>query len=87
MLYAVSLAAGLAVGVAYGLVGVRSPAPPIVALLGLLGMLAGEQLVPIARRMMLGEAMTLPAILADCRAHMLGHMPSARRPPPPESHT
>jgi XapX domain-containing protein len=40
--YALSLAVGLGVGVAYGLLGVRSPAPPIIALLGLLGMLAGE---------------------------------------------
>lgn len=40
--YLVSLAIGVAVGVAYGLLGVRSPAPPIIALIGLLGMLAGE---------------------------------------------
>ncbi|PRD40462.1 hypothetical protein C5748_26830 [Phyllobacterium phragmitis] len=40
--YLVSLFVGLAIGVIYGLVSVRSPAPPIVALLGLLGMLAGE---------------------------------------------
>jgi XapX domain-containing protein len=42
--YAVSLAVGLAVGAAYGLVHVRSPAPPVVALVGLLGILAGEQI-------------------------------------------
>lgn len=83
MLYFVSAVVGLAVGVAYGLLGVRSPAPPIVALLGLLGMLAGEQLVPIGRRLLMGEAVTLPTILADCRAHMLGHMPGPR-PRPPE---
>ncbi|WP_156410334.1 DUF1427 family protein [Bosea sp. Root381] len=40
--YLISLVVGLGVGVAYGLVSVRSPAPPIIALLGLLGMLAGE---------------------------------------------
>jgi XapX domain-containing protein len=43
--YLVSLGVGLGVGVAYGLLGVRSPAPPIIALLGLLGMLAGEMAV------------------------------------------
>ncbi|MEM9900195.1 MAG: DUF1427 family protein [Pseudomonadota bacterium] len=43
--YVLSLAAGIAVGVLYGLVAVRSPAPPIIALLGLLGMLAGEAAV------------------------------------------
>jgi XapX domain-containing protein len=40
--YLISLLVGLGVGVIYGLVSVRSPAPPIIALLGLLGMLAGE---------------------------------------------
>lgn len=43
--YLISLAAGLGVGVIYGLIAVRSPAPPIIALLGLLGMLAGEAAV------------------------------------------
>ena len=40
--YLISLLVGLGTGVLYGLVSVRSPAPPIIALLGLLGMLAGE---------------------------------------------
>lgn len=40
--YLLSLAAGVAVDSLYGLISVRSPAPPIIALLGLLGMLAGE---------------------------------------------
>jgi XapX domain-containing protein len=44
-LYLVSLLIGVLVGALYGLCGVRSPAPPVVALLGLLGMLAGEQAV------------------------------------------
>lgn len=39
-----SLVVGLGVGVLYGLIRVKSPAPPIVALLGLLGMVLGEQL-------------------------------------------
>ncbi len=49
-----SLAVGLGVGILYGALGVRSPAPPVIALLGLLGMLAGEQVVPIAKRLMAG---------------------------------
>jgi XapX domain-containing protein len=40
--YLVSLVMGLAVGVAYGLVQVRSPPPPLIALIGLLGMVLGE---------------------------------------------
>lgn len=43
--YLLSLVAGLAIGAIYGLIAVRSPAPPIIALLGLLGMLAGEAAV------------------------------------------
>ena len=39
----VSFAVGLFVGIFYGVIRVKSPAPPIVALLGLLGMVLGEQ--------------------------------------------
>ena len=39
----ISFVVGLAVGILYGLIRVKSPAPPIVALLGLLGMVIGEQ--------------------------------------------
>jgi XapX domain-containing protein len=39
----VSFVVGLFVGVAYGLIRVKSPALPIVALIGLLGMVLGEQ--------------------------------------------
>ncbi|MGC1784649.1 MAG: DUF1427 family protein [Acidobacteriaceae bacterium] len=39
-----SFSVGLLVGVFYGLIRVKSPAPPIIALLGLLGMVLGEQL-------------------------------------------
>jgi XapX domain-containing protein len=45
----VSLLMGLAVGVVYGLSGVRSPAPPLIALAGLLGMVLGEQAVGMAK--------------------------------------
>lgn len=45
----ISLVLGFGVGVAYGLLRVRSPAPPLVALVGLLGMLLGEQAVAWGR--------------------------------------
>ena len=38
-----SFIVGLGVGAIYRLIRVKSPAPPIVALLGLLGMVLGEQ--------------------------------------------
>jgi XapX domain-containing protein len=47
--YLVSLFMGLAVGGAYGLVQVRSPAPPMIALVGLFGMVLGQQAVDIAK--------------------------------------
>jgi XapX domain-containing protein len=47
--YLVSLLVGLAVGAAYGLLQVRSPAPPVIALVGLLGMVLGEQAVIAAK--------------------------------------
>jgi len=43
--YAISLTVGLGVGVVYGLLRFQSPAPPLIALIGLLGMLIGEQAV------------------------------------------
>ena len=39
----ISFVVGLFVGVAYGVIRVKSPAPPIIALVGLLGMVLGEQ--------------------------------------------
>jgi XapX domain-containing protein len=39
----ISFVVGLLVGVAYGVIRVKSPAPPIIALVGLLGMVLGEQ--------------------------------------------
>ena len=43
--YIVSLGVGLGIGMIYALIDVRSPAPPLVALVGLLGMVLGEQAV------------------------------------------
>jgi XapX domain-containing protein len=54
-LYLVSLGAGVLVGLLYGLLHVRSPAPPVVALIGLAGMLLGEQVVPFAQHLVAGS--------------------------------
>lgn len=40
----ISFVVGLFVGVVYGVIRVKSPAPPVVALLGLLGMVLGGKL-------------------------------------------
>jgi XapX domain-containing protein len=47
--FVVSLAMGAIVGIVYGLTGVRSPAPPVIALVGLLGMVLGEQAVTLTK--------------------------------------
>ncbi|WP_071789224.1 DUF1427 family protein [Siccibacter turicensis] len=42
--FLISAAAGVLIGMVYALLNVRSPAPPAIALTGLLGILIGEQL-------------------------------------------
>ncbi len=74
-LHIASLAAGLLVGVVYSLLHVRSPAPPVVALVGLLGILIGEQIVPVARNLLKGESLRAAIGLADCSHHVLGQLP------------
>ncbi|MGY2292763.1 DUF1427 family protein [Pseudomonas sp. SDO528_S397] len=49
MSYLISLAIGLLVGVLYGALDFRSPAPPAIALVGLMGMLLGEKLWPMGQ--------------------------------------
>lgn len=73
--YAVALAIGVLVGVIYGVLEVRSPAPPVVALVGLLGILLGEQLVPVAKRLLSSGAATLSELGAGCRHHLFGALP------------
>lgn len=50
-MYLISLVVGLLVGVLYYVLNVRSPAPPLVALCGLLGMVIGEQLIPMIKNL------------------------------------
>ncbi|MET9515742.1 DUF1427 family protein [Streptomyces sp. NPDC002994] len=42
MAYLKALLAGVLVGVLYALIRVKAPAPPVIALLGLLGMFLGQ---------------------------------------------
>lgn len=71
-LYILSLAVGVLVGVIYALLSVRSPAPPVVALLGLLGILIGEQIVPVAKRVLEGKPVTVGWFKAECAPPILG---------------
>lgn len=80
--YLVALGVGLLVGVIYGLVDVRSPAPPVVALIGLLGMLAGEQIVPLAKRLIAGQPITAAWVKTECVPHIFGPLPARPAAPP-----
>src|SRR3954452_12269991 len=73
--YLLSLGAGLLVGVVYSLLNVRSPAPPVVALVGLLGILVGEQIVPVARHMLEGSRLALAWRQSQCTPHIFGLLP------------
>lgn len=73
--YIVSLALGLLVGIIYALFKVRSPAPPVIALVGLFGILLGEQLVPLAKRLLVGQPLSISEVKAECRDHMFGKLP------------
>ncbi|GGI17830.1 MAG: DUF1427 family protein [Oxalicibacterium faecigallinarum] len=75
--YLLSLGAGLLVGILYALIKVRSPAPPAIALLGLLGMLIGEQLVPIAGKVMRGEPLSISWFASECVPRITGVEPVA----------
>ncbi|TSD89319.1 DUF1427 family protein [Mycobacterium sp. KBS0706] len=79
-LYLVSLAVGILVGIIYAVLNVRSPAPPVVALIGLLGMLVGEQLPPILKSLWSQEP-TAVSWLHQVKPHMFGHLPKGSRPP------
>jgi XapX domain-containing protein len=74
--YLISLGAGLLVGVVYSLINVRSPAPPVIALIGLLGMLAGEQIVPLVKRCAGHEPITKAWFKTECVPHIFGELPT-----------
>lgn len=77
--YLLSLAAGALVGVIYALLNVRSPAPPVVALVGLFGILLGEQAVPLAKRLMAREAVTVSWVREQCSEHLFGELPGGKQ--------
>lgn len=83
--YLLSLGAGLLVGVVYSLLNVRSPAPPAIALLGLMGMLLGEQALPVAKRLFAGQEV-LSFLQTECAPRVLGGPPAEEPEPAAEDH-
>lgn len=76
--YVISAGAGLLVGIIYSLINVRSPAPPIVALIGLLGMLVGEQLPPLVKGLW-QRTPVAHSWLHQVKPHMFGHLPKGQQ--------
>ena len=73
--YLVSLGTGILVGVIYGLMNVRSPAPPVVALVGLVGILVGEQVIPVGKQLLAGTSLRIALHRSQCGAHVFGELP------------
>lgn len=78
--YLLSAAVGLLVGVIYALFNVRSPAPPVIALVGLLGILAGEQLPPLVKHLLQRAEPQQGWLQDQVRPHMFGRLPSCNPP-------
>ena len=74
-IFLISFGAGLVVGVVYSLLHVRSPAPPVVALVGLLGILIGEQVIPIGRQIIAGNVLRPTYARALSVTHIFGELP------------
>ncbi|HEY0799663.1 MAG TPA: XapX domain-containing protein [Steroidobacteraceae bacterium] len=77
-IYLVSLGAGILVGVIYGVLNVRSPAPPVVALIGLLGILLGEQIPPLVKHAVRGESSALSWARHQVAPHIFGKLPCGK---------
>jgi XapX domain-containing protein len=76
-IYIISLSVGLLVGLIYGMLHVRSPAPPVIALVGLLGILLGEQIPPLVQRFKT-SAPAHAGWIEQVKPHVFGHLPSGR---------
>ena len=72
--YLISLVVGVVVGILYGVLNVRSPAPPVVALIGLLGILVGEQIPPLVRHLH-NDTPASVSWLQQIKPHVFGRLP------------
>jgi XapX domain-containing protein len=73
--YAAAPSAGILVGILYGCIGVRLPAPPVVALVGLFGILLGEQVVPPTNQWLAaGRIDMIGWVRSECVPHVFGEL-------------
>ncbi len=78
--YLLSLVLGLLVGVIYALFQVRSPAPPVIALVGLLGILIGEQVPALVKQAWTRETAQVSWLDDHVKPHVFGELPQSTRP-------
>jgi XapX domain-containing protein len=78
--YLLSLGAGLLVGIVYSLLNVRSPAPPVLALVVLFGILIGEQTIPAAKHMLDGSHLAAAWRQSHGTPHIFGLLPGRHAP-------
>lgn len=75
-IYLLSLGAGLLVGIIYALINVRSPAPPVIALVGLLGILVGEQIPPLVKTLWASGPTATSWLHGQVKPHVFGQLPT-----------
>ncbi|WP_250493937.1 DUF1427 family protein [Caballeronia sp. GAWG1-1] len=63
--YVISLGVGFAVGMLYWLLRVQSPAPPLIALAGLLGMVLGEHAIPVVKSQFFAQTESVNVVSKD----------------------
>ncbi|VTU17909.1 XapX domain protein [Variovorax sp. PBL-H6] len=80
--YVLSLALGLLVGVIYALFQVRSPAPPVIALVGLFGILLGEQIPPLIKSAFKTESTATSWLRHQVKPHVFGELPQCAKADP-----
>ncbi|SFS00383.1 XapX domain-containing protein [Dyella sp. OK004] len=85
--YVFSLAAGLLVGIVYALIKVRSPAPPVIALVGLLGILVGEQIPPLIKHLLNRDAAETTWLRGQVKPHVFGQLPEGKHTAKPAPDT
>ena len=74
-MYLASLAAGVLIDVINSLIDVRSPAPPLVALVGLFGILVGEQIIPVGKQLLAGSGFPAAWQSSQRTLHIFGMLP------------
>jgi XapX domain-containing protein len=68
--YIISLGVGFGVGLLYWLLKVQSPAPPLIALAGLLGMVLGEHAIPVVKAQFFAQGAATQIAVQAANAEM-----------------